>query len=241
MAKPRQVALVTGSAKRLGRALALGLAERGVAAAIHYRGSRAAAEEAVQQARSLGVAAEAFQADLAAVEPAAGLVDRVVAAMGRIDFLVNNASIFDRVGLADTELDLWQQHLAIHMTSPYLLCRSFAARAPAGGAVLNMLDWRALRPTRASFAYTVSKAGLAAMTRSLAQDLAPAVRVNGLAMGAILPPPGEDDFSPEVMRPIPAERPGSLEEVVEAARFLLLGPGYITGEILHLDGGRHLA
>lgn len=238
---PKPTALVTGSAVRLGRAIALGLAERGHPVAIHYRTSDHQASETVDSARQAGVEASGFQADLADPDQAAGLIDRVADRLGPVGILVNSASIFDRVGFDETDLDLWHRHLMVNLTAPFLLTQTFARQAPeADGAVLNLLDWRALRPTATSFAYTIAKAGLAAMTRSLARTLAPAIRVNGLALGAILPPPGEDDFSAGVLDPVPAERPGSEAEVVQAALFLLTGAPYVTGEIVHLDGGRHL-
>ncbi len=238
-AKP--TALVTGSAVRLGRAIALGLAELGYPVGIHYRTSGDQADETAARARQAGVEASTFEADLADADLAAGLVDRVAGRLGPVGILVNSASIFDRVGFEQTGLDLWQRHLAVNLTAPFLLSQAFARQAPAtGGAVLNLLDWRALRPTAASFAYTIAKAGLAAMTRSLARTLAPGIRVNGLALGAILPPPGEDDFSNGVLEPVPAGRPGSETEVARAAIFLLTGADYVTGEIVHLDGGRHL-
>jgi NAD(P)-dependent dehydrogenase (short-subunit alcohol dehydrogenase family) len=135
----------------------------------------------------------------------------------------------------------WDAHLAINLTAPYLLTQSFARfiGSERPGRVVNLLDWRATKPGADHFAYTVSKAALAAMTRSLAQSLAPNISVNGLALGAILPPEGKGR-DPETVKRIPAGRWGNPDEVGNALVFLLAGTAYITGEIIYVDGGRHL-
>ena len=130
--------------------------------------------------------------------------------------------------------------MAINLTAPFLLSREFVGRLEGSGDIINILDWRALRPGPDHFAYTIAKAGLAAMTRSLALAAAPNVRVNALALGAILPPPEAEDYDDEIIAAVPAGRWGSAEETFDALQMLLTAPGYITGEIIHLDGGRHL-
>jgi len=235
-------ALVTGAGQRLGRAFALAIAGRGASVAVHYRSSAAEAEEVSSLIRDTGARAVALQADLADTDQAAGLFDRAAAELGRIDLLVNSASVFDQVGFIDTDLATWRRNIDVNLTAPFLITQAFArALGDRPGSVVNLLDWRALRPGVGSLAYTTAKAGLAAMTQSLARDLAPGIRVNGLALGAILPPPGqtEDDIKP-ILKAVPAGRQGTVEEVVAALLFLLVGPEYITGEILHVDGGRHL-
>jgi pteridine reductase len=135
----------------------------------------------------------------------------------------------------------WQRHLQINLTAPFLLSQSFARRLESSqrGRIINMNDWRALRPGADHFPYTISKAALSALTRSLAQALAPNITVNELALGAILPP--SDGAEPAgLLKNIPAGRWASLDEVGQAVVFLLDGPDYMTGETLHLDGGRHL-
>ena len=129
----------------------------------------------------------------------------------------------------------------INLTAPFLISREFATQLPenAKGRMITLLDWRALRPGADHFAYTITKAGLAAMTRSLAATLAPRITVNGLAMGAILPP-SDGGNTERVLKMVPAGRWADLSEVGQAVLFLLDGPEYITGEIIHLDGGRHL-
>jgi pteridine reductase len=155
--------------------------------------------------------------------------------------LVNNAAIFEPLRLQDTTLADWQRHIDINLTAPFLLSQAFASGlGPAEqGRIVNILDWRALRPGADHLPYTISKAGLAALTQALAVALAPRVTVNGLALGAILPP-WDNEATPGMLDSVPAGRWAELSEVEEALLFLLEGPAYITGEIIHVDGGRHL-
>jgi len=235
-----RAALITGAGRRLGEAFARAVAEAGGDVCLHY-GTTSADELAAELSRKHGVRAVALQADLADAPAVSRLLDRAVERLGEVDLLVNSASVFGSATLADTDVDSWQHHLAVNLTAPFLLSQAFARhRDGRPGAIVNLLDWRALRPGPDHLAYTVSKAGLAALTKSLAQSLAPGIRVNGLALGAILPPPeasGEED-RPATLAPL--GRWGTLEETCDALLFLLAGPDFITGEILHLDGGRHL-
>ena len=235
-------ALVTGAGRRLGRAFAEALASRGASVALHYGGSTEAVETAVRLAREAGVRTIALQADLGAPDQAAALLERAQAEIGDVDLLVNSAAIFEPVEVAGTSLESWQRHMAVNLTAPFLLCQSFARlRRGRPGAIVNILDWRALRPGPDHFPYTVSKAGLAAMTESLAQGLAPYIRVNGLALGAILPAEGSVPGANSPIAGVPAGRWGTPAEASDALLFLLAGPDFITGHILYLDGGRHLA
>lgn len=234
-------ALVTGAAKRLGRAFAEALASRGAAVAVHYGTSADEADEVVCGIRAQGGQAVAVQADLAVPEEVVRLFDAAARELGEVDLLVNSASVFDPPGPLETELTVWERSLAVNLTAPFLLSQEFARhRHGRPGSIVNMLDWRALRPGPDHFAYTIAKAGLAAMTRSLAQAFAPSIRVNGLALGAILPPSDGSGIGDAQLRRVPAGRIGTVEETVEALLFLLTGPEYLTGEILHLDGGRQL-
>jgi NAD(P)-dependent dehydrogenase (short-subunit alcohol dehydrogenase family) len=232
-------ALVTGAGRRLGRAFAEALAESGANVAVHYGRSAEEAEEVVIGLLSHGVQAAAVQADLADPEEAAELVSRSEEAIGEIDLLVNSAAIFGPVGALDASIQDWQSHLNVNLTAPFLIAQQFAlSRKDKAGAVVNLLDWRAMRPGADHFPYTISKAGLAALTRGLAVSLAPAIRVNGLALGAILPP--SDGGTDDPLEGVPSGRWGTVEEAIDALLFLLVGPEYVTGEILHVDGGRHL-
>ena len=135
----------------------------------------------------------------------------------------------------------WERHMAINLAAPFLLSKAFAAQVPSNGEgrIVNIVDWRALRPGADHFPYTISKAALTSLTYAMAAALAPNITVNGLALGAILPP-SEQPASPDILKFVPAARWGELPEVEAALIFLLSGPAYITGEILHVDGGRHL-
>ncbi len=236
-----RVALVTGGGKRLGRAFSEALASHGVSVAVHFGTSAKGAQEVVDQAHSLGVKAVALQADLRHADQIADLMERASVSLGKIDLLINNASIFEPLTLHETTLEAWERHMAINLTAPFLLSQAFARQlGDADGVIVNLLDWRALRPGADHFPYTISKAGLAALTRSLAVALAPNIRVNGLALGAILPPSHAETDPDAALRGVPIARWATLEETVQALLFLLAGSNYITGEILHLDGGRHL-
>jgi NAD(P)-dependent dehydrogenase (short-subunit alcohol dehydrogenase family) len=140
----------------------------------------------------------------------------------------------------ETSLESWQAHLDGNLTVPFLFSQAFArALGSKPGRIINLLDWRALRPGKDHFPYTISKAALAAMTQMLANILAPNFQVNGLALGAILPP-SDGNASDAIIQNVPAARWASMDELNDTFLFLLTGPDYITGEIIHLDGGRHL-
>lgn len=232
--------LVTGGARRIGRAISLAIAEAGGNVIVHHNHSPAAAEETRQEILHMGREAWVFQADLEDPAQADSLMDAATR-VATLDGLVNNAAIFSSGDAMSTTLETWQQHLAVNLTAPFLLSQAFARnlKDSSDGRILNILDWRALRPGADHFAYTISKAALAAMTQSLAITLAPRIQVNGLAFGAILPP-ADGGSTGGILTSIPAGRWADLREVAQSVVFLLSGPSYITGEIVHLDGGRHL-
>jgi pteridine reductase len=232
--------LITGAARRVGRSLALAVARSGGDVLIHFRTSPHEAESLQQEISTFGRTAKLIQADLA--DPAS--VERLfaqAAALGPVDGLVNNASIFESLDWQTTRLEDWNRHLMVNLTAPFVLSQAFARALPKGtpGRIVNILDWRAFRPGPDHLPYTISKSALAALTQSLAAALAPQITVNALALGAILPPSDGGDTE-ALIRSVPAQRWASLPEVDEALIFLLAGPAYITGEILHVDGGRHL-
>lgn len=232
--------LITGGGVRVGRALSLAVAQHGADVIIHYNHSKESAEELQAEIQSIGRTAHLLQADLGNPRRASQLVTRACN-FGPIYALVNSAAIFESLTIQQTSLNDWDRHLTINLTAPFLTSQAFAASLRLGeqGRIVNILDWRALRPSSDHFPYTISKAALAAMTRSLAVALAPNITVNGLALGAILPPSDGAD-SDSIIRMVPAGRWADLNEIGEALIFLLDGPAYITGEIIHLDGGRHL-
>jgi NAD(P)-dependent dehydrogenase (short-subunit alcohol dehydrogenase family) len=235
-----KVVLITGAARRVGRLFALGCAQAGADVVLHHGHSPEQAAETRDEIRALGRRAWVVAADLAQPAEVAALITRANQ-FTPLYALVNSAAIFEPLSLSETTLPAWERHLAINLTAPFLLSQAFAAQLPEGaqGRIVNILDWRALRPGADHFPYTVSKAALAALTSSLAVALAPRITVNGLALGAVLPP-ADGAASPEVIRKIPLGRWGETQEVQEALVFLLAGAAYVTGEVVHVDGGRHL-
>ena len=238
-----RTALVTGGARRIGRVLAERLASHGVAVVVHYRDSGDEAAAAVAAIREMGGEAWRLQGDLAISETAAALVDRAVETAGRpLDILVNNASIFEQGGLLDTDPETWDRHQAVNLRAPMVLARAFAAQISEDGAgnIINLNDFRASRPGPDHFAYTISKVGLQGLTRSLALELAPKIRVNELALGAVLAPEGaHEDYIHTLRSEIPAGTFPSPHEVAHAMLFLLENAS-VTGQTLYIDGGRHL-
>lgn len=239
-----RTALVTGGAVRLGRAIALHLARRGANVGIHFHHSREAARATTAELAACGVRAAAVEGDFS--EEIAPSAQRVLAeaadALGPIDLLVNNAAIFEPDTLETLSQTAWDRQLRINLEGPIWLTREFARQLPPGrtGDVINIVDWRALRPQPGYLSYTIAKAGLAAATKLLALELAPAIRVNAVAPGAILPAAGEGPERFErLAEQIPLRRTGRPEEVAAAVEYLAMS-GFVTGEILYLTGGQHL-
>lgn len=230
--------LITGAARRVGKIFALACARAGADVAIHHGDSDEEAESVRAEIIRMGRKAWIFKADLsdsAQAERLIPLVNQSTPLYG----LVNSAAIFEPLTLETTSLGDWQKHLQINLTAPFLLSQAFARQAEEGARIVNIVDWRALRPGADHFPYTISKAALASMTKSLAASLAPKVIVNALALGAILPPT-DGNKNPDIIKNVPLKRWANMDEVEDALVFLLTCPAYITGEIIHLDGGRHL-
>jgi NAD(P)-dependent dehydrogenase (short-subunit alcohol dehydrogenase family) len=232
--------LITGGAIRVGREIGLSLADAGANLVIHYNSSVHEATQTQQTIKAEGVEVHLIQADLS--DPAVGeTIIEQAESFGPLFGLINNASIFDALEMSETSLKDWNRHLDINLTAPFTLTQAFAEKLgkTRQGRIINILDWRALRPGTDHFPYTISKAGLAALTQASAQALAPNITVNGIAFGAILPPSDGGDVT-KLLEQVPANRWAEMKEVGDTVRFLLEGPAYITGEIIHLDGGRHL-
>lgn len=231
--------LITGGARRIGAMLAIGLAERGFNIVIHHGHSVVDAEHTADSIRAFGREVIIVQADLT---NSGRLVEAIFHPISQIPLfaLINNAALFLPETLQQVSLDSWNEHLQINLTAPMQISQEFSRRfSGSEGRIINMLDWRALRPGLDHFSYTISKAGLAALTKSLARALAPRIAVNGLALGAILPP-SDGNLEDNPTKSIPMNRWARNEEIIDAVNFLLTGPTYITGEIIHLDGGRNL-
>jgi NAD(P)-dependent dehydrogenase (short-subunit alcohol dehydrogenase family) len=237
-----RVALVTGGGRRIGRALALALAEDGFAVAVHYHRSRAAAEAVAAAIRAGGGAALALGADLADEDAVRGLVPQTERAFGPVGCLVNSAAVFGDDEVLTVSRESWDLHLSTNLRAPFVLIQEMAARLPAaaGGVVVNMLDQRVWSLTPYFVSYTVSKAGLWALTQTMALALAPRIRVNGIGPGPTLPSPRQ---SPEQFlrqrAQMPLGRGTSPREIAAALRFILAAPA-LTGQMIALDGGQHL-
>ncbi|HEY2540780.1 MAG TPA: SDR family oxidoreductase [Stellaceae bacterium] len=237
-----RAALVTGGGRRIGRALALALAEDGFAVAVHYHHSRAAAETVVAAIRAAGGAAVALGADLADENAVRDLLPQTERAFGLVGCLVNNAGVFGEDTVATVTRDSWDQHLAVNLRAPFVLIQEMAARLPvdAGGVVVNMLDERVWSLTPSFMSYTLSKSGLWTLTQTLALALAPRIRVNGIGPGPTLPSPRQTPRQFRRQRAqMPLERGTSPQEIAAALRFIVTAPA-MTGQMIALDGGQHL-
>jgi NAD(P)-dependent dehydrogenase (short-subunit alcohol dehydrogenase family) len=231
--------LITGASKRIGREFAIAAAHKGAFIYLHYSSSEMDAQKTQQDIDKFGGGCELIQADFSVPQQAIIVFEKLFAAQ-EIYAVINNASIFLQNTLRDTTIHDWDLHQAVNLTMPFLLTQAYAnSQRNTSGKIINILDWRALRPGKDHFAYTISKAGLAALTKASALSLAPTFQVNGLALGAILPPTDGGDTA-AIIKQVPAGRWVKLDELIQTFLFLLTAPQYITGEIIHVDGGRHL-
>jgi NAD(P)-dependent dehydrogenase (short-subunit alcohol dehydrogenase family) len=232
--------LVTGAGVRLGRHIAITLAKAGADILVHYNQSNKYAEETAREIRSIGREARLIQFDLSKSQEAGHMMEQALK-QGPVYGIVHNAAMFEPLRLPEVTPENWQCHMDVNLASPFFISQAFFnGLGPVDhGRIITMLDWRALRPGVDHLPYTISKAGLAALTKTLALSMAPRVTVNGIALGAILPP-AEDISSDKIIQPVPMKRWADLDELGQTILFLMDGPEYITGEIIHLDGGRHL-
>ena len=236
-----KVALVTGGAVRLGRAISLALAGEGMRLVVHYNSSASAADALVEEILRGGGDAVAIGGDLSRVETVRGLAEEAEAAFGGVDVLVNSASVFPPERLEETDEVLWDHTLAVNLRAPFFLIRHLAPTLRARrGVVINMCDLAGLQVWGGYAAHSIAKAGLGHLTRIAARALAPEVRVCGIAPGAVLPPESmPQDELDAIARSTPLQRLGSPDDVV-AALLYLLRADFVTGEITVVDGGRML-
>ncbi|MGD8276947.1 MAG: SDR family oxidoreductase [Gemmatimonadota bacterium] len=237
-----KVALVTGGARRVGRALSLGLARAGASVVVNYRDSAAEAASVVEEIRSLGGEAIAVRADLGVVDGVRGLIERTRSELGRLDVLVNSAAVFVRRPFDEITETEWDRVLAINLKGPFFLSQAAAPLLrETGGAIVNIGDLSALQAWPSFAHHAIAKAGLLHMTRVLARALAPAVRVNAILPGNVLPPEGyeAEDWGTGGQDRVLTAREGEPADVV-AALLYLLGGDFLTGEVLVVDGGRRL-
>ena len=241
-ADARRTALVTGGAKRVGRAIVERLSRAGFDVVFTFHGSEVQAHELVALLQRAGHRAAAIKADLTDPEPAVATIRRglEVAQFDRLDVLVNNASLYEPSGLRETTLRQLQRFNAIHVESPLLLCQSLEPLLRASrGHVINLVDLLAERPWPQYLSYCASKAGLWNLTLGLARALAPDVTVNGIAPGVVEWPPDYPEAERErYLKRVPLGRAGTPEDVAELVHFLCTGGTYVTGQIIRLDGGR---
>jgi pteridine reductase len=244
MSDAHPVVLVTGAARRIGAAIARHLHADGYALALHYRDSGADAHAlAVELESTRPGSVLLLQAELAEAARLPELVGRVVGHFGRLDALVNNASAFFPTPFGTTTPAQWDALFAANLRAPFFLSQAAAPHLrAAGGAIVNLVDIHAERPLRDHAVYGMSKAALAHLTRALALELAPQVRVNAVAPGAILwPEDGKDEAAKaSMLARTPLARTGTPEEIAEAVRWLLREAHYCTGQVLRVDGGRLL-
>lgn len=236
---PARIALVTGAGQRLGRAISLGLARAGMDIAIHYRRSADEAARVSEEVRALGRRAWVFPADLSGDEEAHRLAGRVMEAAGPIDVLVNNASMYPEDRLNDFSETALRQNVRVNAWVPLALARAVAAQGRPG-SVVNFLDTRMRDYDARHVSYHLSKRMLFSMTRMMALEFAPRVRVNAIAPGLVLPPAGQSEAYLNELAPTnPLNTHGNAEDVVRAVHFLLES-SFITGQVIYVDGGRHM-
>lgn len=236
-----KVAVVTGGARRVGRVIARALAGSGADILVHHHASEIEASEAVREFRGYGVRSEAVQADLTQPSQVQELFDRLDELWGRLDLLVNNAAIFERATLEEITPEAWDRVIALNLRAP-LLCSQAAVplMGSTGGSIINIADVAAFQPWPGYIHYCVSKAGLVMLTRGLARALAPRIRVNAIAPGPVLPPPGSAADQIDNLADLTVlKRLGAPEDVAGAVLYLAESD-FVTGSTLVVDGGKML-
>ena len=231
--------LITGAARRLGRALALALAERGAHIVVHYHTSATEGERLVEEIEALGTKAYGVQGDLGRRDEPERLFARVVEIAGPVDVLINSASMYMEEGIGDVTSESLAKNVNVNALAPFLLSRAFAGQQREG-CIINFLDTRIMDYDKGHVSYHLSKRMLFSITRMMALEFAPKVRVNAIAPGLILPPEGKDETYLQDLAPSnPLQTYGGPGDIVEAVLFLLRGR-YITGQVVYVDGGRHM-
>ena len=239
-----KVVLVTGAGKRVGKTIATSFAARGATIAVHYRSSKPEADAVVAEIEGKGGTARAFRADLEQVAQIETMVGEIVAALGRIDVLVNCASVFSRKPIEEvTERD-WDVNLNTNLKAPFFLSKfaGLQMRKLGAGKIVNIGDWAGIRPYNNYLPYTVSKTGIIGLTRALAKALSPEVQVNCVALGPVLAP---EEYGPDEIAKMVAgtltRKMGTPQDVANAVLFFCEGTDFATGATLVLDGGRLIA
>lgn len=236
----RPVALVTGAAHRVGRALAVGLAANGYDIALHFHASASKVDAARVEIEQSGGTSRVFQADLRDAESPAQLVRDSVRDMGRLDVVVNSASVMLRMPIGEVTAASWDAVLDLNLRAPFLIAQESARHLPDGGSIINIADLAAFEIWPPYVPHGVSKTGLVYLTEALARLLAPRIRVNAIAPGTVLLPENFDPtFAAHLTETTPLKRDGTPQDVVQAMLYLLNAP-YVTGETIIVDGGRRI-
>ena len=235
-----RIALVTGGARRIGRAIAVALASDGARVAVHYGKSSEGAREVIGAIEGAGGEARGFHADLRTPDAPARLVETVAREMGGLDILVNSAAIMLRTPVGEVTPAVWDDMMAINLRAPFFASQAAAKVMPEGSAIVNIADLAAFETWTGYVPHGISKAGVVQMTRALAHVLAPKIRVNAIAPGVVLLPEGfQEESAMHLQSTTPLKRLGGPEDVVGAVRYLL-SADFVTGHILVVDGGRHV-
>ncbi len=237
-----KTALVTGAGVRVGRAIALALAEAGADVAVHYNSSAGPARETAARIRELGRRAASLPADLSDAEAPAELVRRTIESLGALDLLVHSAANFQRLPLESTSASVWDTSMNLNARAAMLLAREAAPNLRArGGRIVLISDFLAVQPLRGYVAHSVSKAAAEGLVRALAVELAPDISVNGVAPGTVLVPDGTPaETAARWAGESLLKRNGDPADVAAAVLFLCTGPSFVTGQILRVDGGKSL-
>ena len=232
-------ALVTGGAHRVGKAITLMLARAGANVAVNYFSSAQAAQETIAEVEALGVQGRAIQCDVSDYDQVVAMTDTITQAFGGVDIIVHRASLFDTISVPPDDLDTWRRVTRISIDGAFYVCNLLAPGmlARGGGAIVNIVDLSAWEPWPKFTAHAVGKAGLLALTKQLALELAPTVRVNAVAPGPVLPPPDYNEKSAQAaaQRTL-LKRWGTPEDVAQAVRYLIEAD-YVTADVITVDGG----
>ena len=234
-----KVALVTGGAHRVGKAITLMLARAGADVIVNYYSSHTAADETVQEAQALGVRASAMQCDVADCDQVQKMADSILAEFGGVDIIVNSASLFDQTPFPTDDIRAWKRVTGISIDGPFYVCTKLAPSmlSRGGGAIVNIVDLSAWEPWPNFAAHSVSKAGLLAFTKQLALELAPTIRANAVAPGPVMPPPDYDEErAAKSSLGTLLKRWGKPEDVAFAVRYLIEAE-YVTADVITVDGG----
>ncbi len=235
----KKTALVTGGAKRIGRQIALALAEKGFNVAVHFNTSRTEAKSIEKQIKAKKMDCLLISADLTDHHQVEKIIPEVIKGLGSLSLLVNNASVFERKIFLDTTKDIFDHHLNVNFKAPFFLTQAFAQQVREG-QIINIMDTKVTGMSRHYFNYTLTKKFLYEFTRMAAKDLAPNIRVNGICPGLIMPSEKMNDAMIElVIKKTPMQKKGEVRQIVSALNFFL-DNDFITGEVIFVDGGKHL-